>query len=79
MGGRGRVGAAVVLTVGEVVRLRADDGRECYARVLAVRLRARSPAWALASVSSLVVSWYGGARTITARDAEGWAVVLAAR
>ena len=76
MGGRGRVGAAVVLTVGEVVRLRADDGRECYARVLAVRLRARSPAWALASVSSLVVSWYGGARTITARDAEGWAVVL---
>jgi hypothetical protein len=76
VGGRGRVGAAVVLTVGEVVRLRADDGRECYARVLAVRLRARSPAWALASVSSLVVSWYGGARTITARDAEGWAVVL---
>ena len=66
-----------MLIVGEVVRLRADDGRECYARVLAVRLRARSPAWALASVSSLVVSWYGGAsRTITARDAEGWAVVL---
>jgi len=75
--GRGRrVGAAVVLTVGEVVRLRSDDGRECYARVLAVRLRARSPAWALASVSSLVVSWYGTTRTITARDAEGWAVVL---
>ena len=68
-----------MLTVGEVVRLRADDGRECYARVLSVTLRARSPAWALASVSSLVVSWYGGARTITARDAEGWAVVLAAR
>jgi hypothetical protein len=22
------------------------------------------------------VSWYGGARRITARDAEGWAVVL---
>jgi hypothetical protein len=65
-----------VVTVGEVVLLRADDGRECYARVLGVRLRARSPAWALASVSSLVVSWYGGARTITARDAEGWAVVL---
>lgn len=65
-----------MLSVGEVVRLRDDDGRECYARVLAVRLRARSPAWALASVSSLVVSWYGGARTITARDAEGWAVVL---
>jgi len=41
-----------------------------------VRLRARSPAWALASVSSLVVSWYGTTRTITARDAEGWAVVL---
>ena len=76
MGGRRRVGAAVVLTVGEVVRLRSDDGRECYARVLAVRLRARSPAWALASVSSLVVSWYGTTRTITARDAEGWAVVL---
>lgn len=75
--GRGRrVGAAVVLTVGEVVRLRSDDGRECYARVLAVRLRARVPAWRLASVSSLVVSWYGGARRITARDAEGWAVVL---
>ena len=75
--GRGRrVGAAVVLTVGEVVRLRSDDGRECYARVLAVRLRARSPAWALASVSSLVVSWYGTTRTITARDADGWAVVL---
>ena len=65
-----------MLTVGEVVRLRADDGRECYARVLAVRLRARSPAWALASVSSLVVSWNGASRTITARDAEGWAVVL---
>jgi hypothetical protein len=65
-----------VLTVGEVVRLRSDDGRECYARVLAVRLRARSPAWALASVSSLVVSWYGTTRTITARDADGWAVVL---
>ena len=64
------------MTVGEVVRLRPDDGRECYARVLAVRLRARVPAWALASVSSLVVSWYGGARRITARDAEGWAVVL---
>ena len=64
------------MTVGEVVRLRSDDGRECYARVLAVRLRARVPAWALASVSSLVVSWYGGARRITARDAEGWAVVL---
>ena len=64
------------MSVGEVVRLRADDGRECYARVLAVRLRARSSAWALASVSSLVVSWYGGARRITARDAEGWAVVL---
>ena len=76
MGGRRCVGAAVVLTVGEVVRLRSDDGRECYARVLAVRLRARSPAWALASVSSLVVSWYGTTRTITARDAEGWAVVL---
>jgi len=76
VGGRRRVGAAVVLTVGEVVRLRSDDGRECYARVLAVRLRARSPAWALASVSSLVVSWYGTTRTITARDAEGWAVVL---
>ena len=68
-----------MVTVGEVVRLRADDGRECYARVLAVTLRARSPAWALASVSSLVVSWYGATRTITARDAEGWAVVLAAR
>jgi len=68
-----------VLTVGEVVRLRADDGRECYARVLAVRLRAGVPAWQLASVSALVVSWYGGARRITARDAEGWAVVLAAR
>jgi hypothetical protein len=68
-----------VLSVGEVVLLRDDDGRECYARVLAVRLRARSPAWALASVSSLVVSWYGASRTITARDAEGWAVVLAAR
>ena len=68
-----------MLTVGEVVRLRSDDGRECYARVLAVRLRARSPAWALASVSSLVVSWYGTTRTITARDADGWAVVLAAR
>lgn len=65
-----------MLTVGEVVRLRADDGRECYARVLAVRLRARVPAWQLAAVSSLVVSWYGGARRITARDAEGWAVVL---
>ena len=64
------------MTVGEVVRLRADDGRECYARVLAVTLRARSPAWALASVSSLVVSWYGASRTITARDADGWAVVL---
>ena len=76
MGGRRCVGAAVVLTVDEVVRLRSDDGRECYARVLAVRLRARTPAWALASVSSLVVSWYGTTRTITARDAEGWAVVL---
>ena len=65
-----------MVTVGEVVRLRADDGRECYARVLAVTLRARSPAWALASVSSLVVSWYGASRTITARDADGWAVVL---
>jgi hypothetical protein len=65
-----------VLSVGEVVRLRSDDGRECYARVLAVRLRASVPAWRLASVSSLVVSWYGATRTITARDAEGWAVVL---
>ncbi|GAA5367232.1 hypothetical protein SuUB7_20490 [Streptococcus uberis] len=65
-----------MLTVGEVVRLRDDDGHECYGRVLAVTLRPRSPAWALASVSSLVVSWYGGARRITARDAEGWAVVL---
>ena len=75
--GRGRrVGAAVVLSVGDVVRLRSDDGRECYARVLAVRLRAGVPAWRLASVSSLVVSWYGATRTITARDAEGWAVVL---
>ena len=64
------------MSVGDVVRLRSDDGRECYARVLSVRLRARVPAWALASVSSLVVSWYGGARRITARDAEGWAVVL---
>ena len=43
-----------------VTRLRDGDGR----------------AWRLASVSSLVVSWYGGARRITARDAEGWAVVL---
>ncbi len=65
-----------MLTVGDVVRLRADDGRECYARVLAVRLRAGVPVWRLASVSSLVVSWYGATRTITARDAEGWAVVL---
>ena len=63
------------MSVGEVVRLRADDGRECYARVLAVRLRSRVPAWRLASVSSLVVSWHG-ARRITARDAEGWAVML---
>lgn len=51
-----------MVSVGEVVLLRADDGRECYARVLAVRLRARVPAWRLASVSSLVVSWYGVAR-----------------
>lgn len=65
-----------MLTFGDVVRLRSDDGRECYARVLAVTLRPRSPAWALASVSSLVVSWYGATRTITARDAEGWAVAL---
>lgn len=65
-----------MVSVGEVVLLRADDGRECYARVLAVRLRTRVPAWRLASVSSLVVSWYGVARRITARDAEGWAVVL---
>lgn len=65
-----------MLSVGEVVRLRADDGRACYARVLGVTLRPRSPAWRLASVSSLVVSWYGAPRTITARDAEGWAVVL---
>jgi len=68
-----------VLIVGDVVRLRSDDGRECYARVLAVRLRAGVPAWRLAAVTSLVVSWYGATRTITARDAEGWAVVLAAR
>ena len=65
-----------MLTVGEVVRLRADDGRECYARVLSVTLRARVPAWRLASVSALVVSWYGATRTISARDADGWAVVL---
>jgi hypothetical protein len=65
-----------VLTVGEVVRLRSDDGRECYARVLAVRLRAGAPVWRLAAVTALVVSWYGGERRITARDAEGWAVVL---
>jgi hypothetical protein len=65
-----------VLSVGEVVRLRADDGRECYARVLAVRLRAGAPVWRLAAVTALVVSWYGGERRITARDAEGWAVVL---
>ena len=76
MGGRRRVGAAVVLTVGEVVRLRDDDGHECYGRVLSVRLRAGVPAWRLAAVSSLVVSWYGTTRTITARDADGWAVVL---
>ncbi len=65
-----------MLSVGEVVRLRSDDGRECYARVLAVRLRAGVPAWRLAAVTSLVVSWYGATRRITARDAEGWAVVL---
>ena len=68
-----------MVSAGEVVLLRADDGRECYARVLAVRLRAGVPAWRLASVSSLVVSWYGATRTITARDADGWAVVLAPR